>query len=168
MKKFKMTHGFAVRKFDYNGQIWLTDGHALVDARFVSLGRKKVDSVVCEKTEGSHIDMILRSYDIVQYGTRLYYLSQEEVNQVFQVAKSPSSGTATVPLDTEFNRLKICFVDKDNSNPLFIDGDFYSWFADVGKEKDFGLYSTGDCYNPIFLVNHKEKQVIGCLMPLRY
>lgn len=160
MKKFKMNSGlgqaYGFRKFDYNGQIWLTNGHAMVDSRFVSLGRKKIDSVEFSPTKGSNIEMVMQSYDNVnKFGRPLNEISREEVNRIFQ--------------DTEFKSLKICLQKKDSSEmPLFIDGNYNSWFADMTKVEECELISCGDCYNPIFLVNHFERQVIGCVMPLRY
>ena len=165
MKKFKMNSGaYGFRKFDYNGQIWLTNGYAIVDSRFVSLGRKKIESVEFSPTKGSNIEMVMRSYDNVnKFGRPLNEVSRETVKEKWDEFK--------------VNRLKIGFQKKVNEgdlvNPVypvifFIYGNYNLWFADMTKVKECELISCGDCYNPIFLVNHFEQQVIGCVMPLRY
>lgn len=162
MKKFKMNSGaYGFRKFDYNGQIWLTNGNAMVDSRFVSLGRKKIESVELSPTQGSNIEMVIQSYDNVnKFGRPLNEVSRETVKEKWD--------------EFEVNRLKIGFQKKNDENkyrnemPIFIDGNYNSWFADMTKVEECELISCGDCYNPIFLVNHFERQVIGCVMPLRY
>ena len=164
MKKFKMNSGaYGFRKFDYNGQIWLTNGHAMVDIRFVSLGRKKIESVEFSPTKGSNIEMVMQSYDNVnKFGRPLNEVSRETVKEKWD--------------EFEVNRLKIGFqkkVEVDEGDPtipiiLFIDGNYNSWFADMTKVEECELISYGDCCSPIFLVNHFERQVIGCVMPLRY
>ena len=166
MKKMKLSSGaWGYRRFDYNGQIWVTNGAALVDSRYVSLERTKIDSLVPEKNEGSNIEIVVWKYeDVVSRSIALTEFGRQEQKELYA--------------DIEVNRIKIGFKNKIQAKNfpsnigissviLFIDGNWYSWFADMNKEKHFELFGH-DKFYPVFLVNHKLKQVVGSVMPLRY
>lgn len=133
----------------YNGNEWITNGVILVDTSFVHKGHGKAEEL--DPSKGG-LDTIIRPFDeVTKYQTR--FIEKERVTE------------------KEYGQdyLRICFtpfVSDPLKKDIKIDGNNYSWVADMANLPLCNLYGT-DFWNPVYLLNMMKQEVIACLMPIK-